>query len=154
MRALLLLAAAGGRSSDFADDRDDPRRPKAQDKEDPERRRELEERLRKQDPAQDPAAAGRSARMQVDKYFGSKLPPVCARLGCYITDDGKRFYCVNSTCQKHKKRATKHNRRGKRPVRGAQDVFFRCPRCGRRDVDVHPASGDYVCRRCRYVWQP
>ncbi|MEA3165446.1 MAG: hypothetical protein QOJ26_303, partial [Thermoplasmata archaeon] len=39
--------------------------------------------------------------VKVDKYFGTKLPPVCASLGCYVTDDGKRFYCINPACQKH-----------------------------------------------------
>ena len=44
--------------------------------------------------------------VRVDKYFGTKLPPVCARLGCYVTDDGKRYYCINPACQKHKIRET------------------------------------------------
>ncbi len=90
---------------------------------------------------------------QVDKYFGTKLPPVCERLGCYLTDDGKRYYCVNSSCQKHRKRATKHTRpgRGKRSTRPF--VYFRCPRCGNRDVDMHLITNEYSCRACQYIWK-
>jgi ribosomal protein S27E len=87
----------------------------------------------------------------VDKYFGTKLPPVCARLGCYVTDDGKRFYCVNPSCQKHKKRETKHTRRG-RPTKG-HFVYFKCPRCASRSVDMSILSNKYSCRSCRYVWE-
>lgn len=88
---------------------------------------------------------------KVDKYFGTKLPPVCARLGCYVTDDGKRYYCVNPSCQKHKKRETKHTRRG-RPQKGSF-VYFRCPRCSSRSVDMHLFSNEYACRNCKYTWQ-
>ena len=89
--------------------------------------------------------------MKVDKYFGSKLPPVCASLGCYVTDDGKRFYCVNPACQKHKKRETKHTRRGN-PAK-AHFVYFRCPRCESRSLEMHVMSNRYVCRACKYSWQ-
>ncbi len=89
---------------------------------------------------------------RVDKFFGTKLPPTCARLGCYRTDDGKRFYCVVPTCQKHRRRATKHNR--VRPVRKKEDIAFRCPRCGRRDVDVRDWGPKYGCRPCGYLWDP
>lgn len=87
---------------------------------------------------------------KVDKYFGKKLPPVCAKLGCYLTDDGKRFYCVNPSCQKHKKRETKHTRRSRAP--GKKKVFFRCPRCGSRDVDLHMFASQYECKRCEHRW--
>ena len=89
--------------------------------------------------------------MKVDKYFGTKLPPVCASLGCYVTDDGKRFYCVNPACQKHKKRETKHTRRGN-PAK-AHFVYFRCPRCESRSLEMHVMSNRYVCRACKYSWQ-
>lgn len=88
--------------------------------------------------------------MKVDKYFGTKLPPVCASLGCYVTDDGKRFYCVNPACQKHKKRETKHTRKGN-PAK-AHFVYFRCPRCESRSLEMHVLSNRYVCRACKYSW--
>ena len=86
---------------------------------------------------------------RVDKYFGSKLPPVCARLGCYITDDGKRFYCVNPGCQKHKKRATKHSKVRRK---GEGPTYFRCPHCGSRDVEITALGREYRCRECRHEW--
>ena len=89
--------------------------------------------------------------LKVDKYFGTKLPPVCAQLGCYVTDDGKRYYCVNHACQKHKKRETKHTRKG-RPQRG-QFVYFKCPKCESRRVDMHILANRYTCRTCKYVWE-
>ncbi|HLF16995.1 MAG TPA: hypothetical protein VI796_06170, partial [Candidatus Thermoplasmatota archaeon] len=46
-----------------------------------------------------PAARAGFQGMKVDKYFGTDLPPVCSQLGCYVTDDGKRFYCINPACQ-------------------------------------------------------
>ncbi|MGB1585844.1 MAG: hypothetical protein ACPHID_02205 [Thermoplasmatota archaeon] len=85
----------------------------------------------------------------VDKYFGTRLPPVCERLGCYLTDDGKRFYCVNPACQKHRKRATKHSRV---PRKGTGPSFFRCPVCGARDVDVVALGRQYQCRDCNHEW--
>lgn len=88
---------------------------------------------------------------KVDKYFGTKLPPVCERLGCYLTDDGTRFYCVNSACQKHKKRATKHSRTG-RPARG-HFVYFRCPKCESKRVEMNLFSNTYHCKTCKYVWE-
>lgn len=99
----------------------------------------------------DPPAPERKARVgqTVDKYFGTKLPPVCERLGCYLTDDGKRFYCVNPGCQKHKKRATKHTRV---PRKGSGPGFFKCPSCGARDVDVVALGRQYRCRDCRHEW--
>lgn len=89
--------------------------------------------------------------MKVDKYFGTKLPPVCARLGCYVTDDGKRFYCVNPSCQKHKKRETKHTRRG-RPA-GKKFVYFRCPRCESKRVEMNVFANTYHCKTCRHTWE-
>ena len=91
------------------------------------------------------------ANLKVDKYFGERLPPVCAELGCYLTDDGKRFYCVNAACQKHKKRVTKHTRRGSKPA-APRLVYFRCPRCDSRNIEMHLLSNKYVCRACRYNW--
>lgn len=90
-----------------------------------------------------------SVGQQVDKYFGDKLPPVCARLGCYLTDDGKRFYCVNPTCQKHRKRATKHT---KVPKKKDRPVYFRCPKCDSNHVDLQMFTDQYVCRRCGHAW--
>ncbi|HUR60779.1 MAG TPA: hypothetical protein VM286_00225 [Candidatus Thermoplasmatota archaeon] len=89
--------------------------------------------------------------MKVDKYFGTDLPPVCAELGCYVSDDGKRFYCVNPRCQKHKKRATKHTRRGnpRKPV----IVYFRCPRCESRNIEMHVLANRYACRACKHTWE-
>lgn len=88
---------------------------------------------------------------KVDKYFGTQLPPVCARLGCYVTDDGQRYYCVNPACQKHKKRDTKHSKRG-RPKKG-QFAYFRCPRCNSRSLDMHLLRNEYECQTCKYVWK-
>ncbi len=89
--------------------------------------------------------------VKVDKYFGTKLPPVCARLGCYLSDDGARFYCVNSACQKHRKRATKHTRRG-RPAKKSPFVYFRCPRCESKRVEMNLFANQYQCRTCKHVW--
>lgn len=117
-------------------------------------RKLLQEAIRRSQ-AQGPAPAPGGLRpfpgMKVDKYFGTKLPPVCASLGCYVTDDGKRFYCVNPACQKHKKRETKHTRRGN-PAK-AHFVYFRCPRCESRSLEMHVLSNRYVCRACKYSWQ-
>ncbi len=88
--------------------------------------------------------------VRVDKYFGAKLPPVCAALGCYVTDDGKRFYCINSACQKHRLRETKHTRKGN--PRKTSFVYFKCPRCDSRDVEMKVLFNRYVCRTCRYNW--
>ncbi len=88
--------------------------------------------------------------VRVDKYFGAKLPPVCAALGCYVTDDGKRFYCINSACQKHKLRETKHTRKGN--PRKASFVYFRCPKCDSRSVEMKVLFNKYVCRTCKYNW--
>ena len=89
--------------------------------------------------------------VKVDKYFGTKLPPVCASLGCYVTDDGKRFYCINPACQKHLQRETKHTRRGN--PKKQTFVYFRCPRCDSRSVEMRVLLNRYVCRTCRYNWQ-
>jgi predicted RNA-binding Zn-ribbon protein involved in translation (DUF1610 family) len=89
--------------------------------------------------------------VKVDKYFGTKLPPVCASLGCYVTDDGKRFYCINPACQKHLQRETKHSRKGN--PKKASFVYFRCPRCDSRSVEMRVLLNRYVCRTCRYNWQ-
>ena len=118
-----------------------------------ERRRRARELLEKAAAAarkEDPAAKG-PAGARVDKYFGSKLPPVCARLGCYVTDDGKRFYCINAACQKHLKRVTKHTREG-RPEK-PRFAYFRCPRCESRDIEMHVFSNNYSCRACLHVWK-
>jgi len=101
------------------------------------------------------AASGAPLRgftgVKVDKYFGTKLPPVCASLGCYVTDDGKRFYCINPACQKHLQRETKHTRRGN--PKKQTFVYFRCPRCDSRSVEMRVLLNRYVCRTCRYNWQ-
>lgn len=86
---------------------------------------------------------------KVDKYFGAKLPPVCERLGCYLTDDGKRFYCVNPSCQKHRKRATKHT---KVPKKRDRPMYFRCPKCQSQHVDLLMFTDQYACRRCGHEW--
>ncbi len=90
---------------------------------------------------------------KVDKYFGEKLPPVCSRLGCYVTDDGKRFYCINHACQKHLKRETKHTRRGN-PLKAVQSpvIYFRCPRCDSRNIEMHVLANRYACRACLHSW--
>ncbi len=97
--------------------------------------------------------AAKEARTQVgqrvDKYFGTKLPPVCSRLGCYLTDDGQRFYCVNPGCQKHRKRATKHSKVAKK---GQGPSYFRCPSCGSRDVNIIALGRQYHCRNCGHEW--
>ncbi len=89
--------------------------------------------------------------MRVDKYFGTELPPVCARLGCFVTDDGKRYYCVNPSCQKHKLRETKHTRKG-RPEK-ARFAYFRCPRCNSRNIEMHVLANVYACRACKHSWK-
>ena len=89
--------------------------------------------------------------VRVDKYFGTKLQPVCAALGCYVTDDGKRFYCINASCHKDKLRETKHTRKGN--PKKASFVYFKCPRCDGRDVEMRVLFNRYFCRACRYNWQ-
>ncbi|HET6398338.1 MAG TPA: hypothetical protein VFH47_02150 [Candidatus Thermoplasmatota archaeon] len=98
-----------------------------------------------------PGVAKMPLGARVDKYFGTKLPPVCARLGCYVSDDGKRFYCINPVCQKHKKRETKHTREG-RPEK-PRFAYFRCPKCDSRDIEMHLIGNNYSCRACRHVWK-
>lgn len=83
----------------------------------------------------------------VDKYFGSKLPPVCRELGCYVTDDGKFFYCINPHCHKDRKRETKYNRRRK------SLVYFFCPKCKSREIQLHLKSSNYECLECAYSWK-
>ena len=90
------------------------------------------------------AAVGKPA---VDKYFGSKLPPVCRQLGCYVTDDGKFFYCINPHCHKDKKRETKYNRRKK------SVVYFFCPKCKSREIQLHLKANSYECLDCAYNWK-
>lgn len=99
---------------------------------------------------QSPGTSKGFGGVKVDKYFGAKLPPVCASLGCYVTDDGKRFYCINSACQKHRLRETKHTRKGN--PRKASFVYFKCPRCASRDIEMKVLFNRYVCRACRYNW--
>lgn len=115
-------------------------------------RRIIQDALRRAEEDREGKAAARSAPgLHVDKFFGTKLPPVCASLGCYLTDDGKRFYCVNSACQKHKKRDTKHTRRGN-PEK-ARFAYFHCPRCDSRSIEMHILHNSYSCRACKYVWR-
>ena len=86
-------------------------------------------------------------RPKVDKYFGSKLPPVCRQLGCYVTDDGKFFYCINPHCHKDRKRETKYNRRRK------SLVYFFCPKCKSREIQLHLKKNQYECLECAYSWK-
>lgn len=86
-------------------------------------------------------------RPTVDKYFGTKLPPVCRQLGCYVTDDGKFFYCINPHCHKDKKRETKYNRRKK------SVVYFFCPKCKSREIQLHLKTSAYECLDCAYSWK-
>jgi hypothetical protein len=90
---------------------------------------------------------GTPGKPQVDKYFGSKLPPVCRSLGCYVTDDGKFFYCINPSCHKDKKRETKYNRRKK------SVVYFFCPKCKSREIQLHLKANNYECLDCAYTWK-
>jgi hypothetical protein len=120
-------------------------------------RRLLADAIARSRPADGPAVAIPTSRpapmpgMKVDKYFGTELPPVCAELGCYVSDDGKRFYCVNPRCQKHKKRATKHTRKGN-PLK-PRIVYFRCPRCESRNIEMHVLANRYACRACKHSWE-
>lgn len=86
-------------------------------------------------------------RPKVDKYFGSKLPPVCRQLGCYVTDDGKYYYCINPHCHKDRKRETKYNRRRK------SLVYFFCPKCKSREIQLHLRKNHYECLECAYTWK-
>lgn len=86
-------------------------------------------------------------RPKVDKYFGSKLPPVCRQLGCYVTDDAKYFYCINPHCHKDRKRETKYNRRRK------AIVYFFCPKCKSREIQLHLRKNHYECLECAYTWK-
>jgi ribosomal protein S27AE len=114
-------------------------------------RRLLEAAMRKPAPAAVAAVSmAPGATPKVDKYFGEKLPPVCARLGCYVSDDGKRYYCINPACQKHLKRETKHTRRGN-PMKTSL-LYFRCPRCQSRNIEMHVLSNRYICGACLYNW--
>ena len=83
----------------------------------------------------------------VDKYFGSKLPPVCRKLGCYVTDNGKFYYCVNPNCHKDRKRETKYNRRRK------SFIYFFCPKCRSREIQLHLKKNQYECMECAYNWR-
>lgn len=114
-----------------------------------EARRKLKEAMDRETPK--PVKKPPSVGQKVDKYFGDKLPPVCERLGCYLTDDGKRFYCVNATCQKHRKRATKHTRVRKKSKGGP--IYFECPKCSSHHVDLAMFADEYVCRRCDHRWK-
>lgn len=138
--ALLTLVSGGG-------DADAQARKEQLD----EARRKLREAMEKETPAPpDDGPPRKSVGQKVDKYFGTRLPPVCERLGCYLTDDGKRYYCVNPGCQKHKKRATKHSR--VKRVKKREEVFFRCPKCLGRNVEVMLLTGEYSCRDCDHRW--
>lgn len=86
-------------------------------------------------------------RPEVDKYFGTKLPPVCRKLGCYVTDNGKFFYCVNPNCHKDRKRETKYNRRRK------SFIYFFCPKCRSREIQLHLRKNQYECMDCAYNWR-
>jgi hypothetical protein len=86
-------------------------------------------------------------RPKVDKYFGSRLPPVCSQLGCYVTDDGKFFYCINPHCHKDRKRETKYNRKRK------SLVYFFCPKCKSREIQLHLRKNHYECLECAYTWK-
>lgn len=100
------------------------------------------------------ASAHAGASSKVDKYFGEKLPPVCAKLGCWVSDDGKRFYCINHACQKHLKRETKHTRRGN-PLKmlNTPVIHFRCPRCQSRNIEMHLLANRYACNACLHDWR-
>lgn len=93
------------------------------------------------------SAVAEVGRPKVDKYFGTKLPPVCRQLGCYVTDDGKFFYCINPHCHKDRKRETKYNRRRK------SVVYFFCPKCKSREIQLHLRANNYECLDCAYVWR-
>lgn len=84
---------------------------------------------------------------KVDKYFGAKIPPVCRKLGCYVTDNGKFFYCVNPNCHKDRKRETKYNRRRK------SFIYFFCPKCRSREIQLHLRKNQYECMDCAYNWR-
>jgi hypothetical protein len=84
---------------------------------------------------------------KVDKYFGTKLPPTCRQLGCYLTDNGKYFFCVNPNCHKDKKRETKYNRRKK------SVFYFFCPKCRSRDIQLHLKRNQYECLECAFAWR-
>ncbi|MBI2077190.1 MAG: hypothetical protein HYT80_02290 [Euryarchaeota archaeon] len=88
-----------------------------------------------------------AGRPKVDKYFGSRLPPVCKQLGCYVTDDGKFYYCINPHCHKDRKRETKYNRRRK------SLVYFFCPKCKSREIQLHLRKNHYECLECAYTWR-
>ncbi len=118
------------------------------DKQLEEAQRKLREAIKSAHP--EPAKKTSKVGQTVDKYFGDKLPPVCERLGCYLTDDGKRFYCVNASCQKHRKRATKHTKVRKKSA--AHPIYFRCPKCDSSHVDLLMFTDQYVCRRCDHKW--
>jgi hypothetical protein len=85
--------------------------------------------------------------LQVDKYFGSKLPPACRQLGCFVTDNGRFFYCINPNCHKDKKRETKYNRRKK------SIFYFACPKCKSRDIQLHLRRNEYQCLGCAFAWK-
>lgn len=93
------------------------------------------------------AILARPGKPAVDKYFGSKLPPVCRQLGCYVTDDGKFYYCINPHCHKDRKRETKYNRRR------TSLVYFFCPKCKSREIQLHLKKNQYECLECAYSWR-
>ena len=132
----------------------DPPRQAVPEADDPARlekaRKLLQEAIRRsqaQGPPPTPGGLRPFPGMKVDKYFGTKLPPVCASLGCYVTDDGKFFYCINPHCHKDRKRETKYNRKRK------SLVYFFCPKCKSREIQLHLRKNHYECLECAYTWK-
>lgn len=121
-----------------------------------------------------PVVQSQQAQQKV-KYFGTILPPKCEFHGCFLTDDGQHFYCTDFTCNKHKYRRTKHDRysryehldkskaAAKAKVAAEQPpveqkgfwplVYFKCPRCQGRDIQMRVLRNRYECTSCEFIWK-
>lgn len=36
---------------------------------------------------------------------------------------------------------------------GWQLIYFKCPKCGSADIDVHLLKNRYECNKCRNIWK-
>ncbi|MGQ0536712.1 MAG: hypothetical protein ACT4PT_11655 [Methanobacteriota archaeon] len=118
------------------------------------------------------APAGGTQVGQKVKYFGRILPPKCELRGCFLTDDGKHFYCTDFSCNRHLYRRSKHTRYSRHehldPERAQKQaderevfdepgswplVYFHCPACSSKDIQMRFLANKYECLSCTYQWR-
>jgi DNA-directed RNA polymerase subunit M/transcription elongation factor TFIIS len=101
------------------------------------------------------------------KYFGSELPPKCALRNCWLSDDGKHYYCTDFTCNRHKYRRTKHDRYSRYAHRNPEGravepapkeglgplLYFKCPQCASGDIQMRLLQNRYECAQCGHLWR-